>query len=87
MMKLKNIRAYLDKNNITYSFSEDGQHLILPACAFDDENDMTKTNFFDYNEAYKKPRCYNTAKFWKELFNDPRIIIRTCDECCGCAGW
>ncbi len=84
MMKFKEIRNYLDKENISYYESENGQRLILKACAFDSKN---HTNFFDYGEPYKEPQCYTKNKILKELYNDPRIIINTCDECCGCAGW
>lgn len=83
-MKFKNIRAYLNENNIPYFETENGQHLIIQACSFDSKE---HSNFFDYEEPYKAPNCYTKDKILKELFNDPRIIIQTCDVCCGCAGW
>ena len=84
MMKLKDIESYLDKKNIRYYRSENNQKIIVPACAFDSKN---HTNFYDYGEPYKAPQCYNKNKFFQELFNDPRIIIENCSNCCGCAGW
>lgn len=84
MMRFKNIRTYLEKKGIRYYETENGQKLVIPACAFDDEK---HSNFFDYGEPYKKPHCYNKDKFFKELFNDPRIIIIDCSDCCSCAGW
>jgi len=84
MMKFKEIRNYLQKENISYYESENGQHLFLKACAFDDKN---HSNFFDYGEPFKEPCCYTKNKVLKELYNDPRIIIMDCSECCGCAGW
>lgn len=84
MMKFKNIRAYLDKKGILYNESDNGQYLYIRACAFDSD---TQTNFYDYDEPIKTPRCYNKEQFFQELFSDPRIKIVTCDDCCGCAGW
>ena len=83
-MRFKDIRKYLNEHNYTYSESENGQHLMLPACNFDNDK---HSNFFDYGEPYKKPHCYTQDKVLKELFNDPRITIITCDDCCSCAGW
>lgn len=80
MMTFKEIRNYLQKENISYYESENGQHIIIPACYFSDNN------FFDYGEPYKPPKC-KPDKFLLQLYNDPRIIIETCDICCGCAGW
>lgn len=84
MMRLENIKKYLNKKNIHYYESEDGKKIWVPACAFDSKN---QTNFYDYGEPYKEPQCYNKSKFCQELFNDPRIIIVDCSECCSCAGW
>lgn len=84
MMTFKEIRNYLQKENISYYESEDGQYLYLKACAFDDNN---HSNFFDYGEPFKEPCCYTKNKVLKELYNDPRIRIMDCSECCGCAGW
>ena len=84
MMKLKNIREYLEKKNIHYYTSENGQKLIISACAFDSDEE---SNFYDYGEPYKEPKCYSKDKFFQELFNDPRIVIVDCSECCSCAGW
>lgn len=84
MMKFKEIRNYLQKENISYYESENGQYLYLKACAFDDKN---HSNFFDYGEPFKELQCYTKDKILKELYKDPRIIIETCDICCGCAGW
>ena len=84
MMTFKDIRAYLNKEGIFYEESENGQHLILHACAFDSAKN---SNFYDYGEPYKEPQCYNKDKFFQELFNDSRIIIVDCSECCSCAGW
>ena len=84
MMKFKNIKMYLDKKGIHYYESDDGQKLVIRACAFDSNKE---SNFYDYGEPYKEPKCYNKEKFFQELFNDPRIIIVDCSECCACAGW
>ncbi len=84
MMELEEIKNYLHKENITYYESENEQKLMLPACAFDNKN---HSNFFDYGEPYKKPHCYTKNKVLKELFNDSRIIIEDCSDCCSCAGW
>ena len=84
MMKLKDIESYLDKKNIHHYRSENEQCIIIPACAFDSKSN---TNFYDYGEPYKKPQCYNKNKFFQELFNDSRVIVIDCSECCGCAGW
>jgi len=83
-MKFKDIKSCLNEKNIPYYVSENGQKLILRACAFDSKQ---HTNFYDYGEPYKEPQCYNKDKFFQELFNDPRIIIEDCSICCGCAGW
>ncbi len=84
MMRLENIEKYLSKKNLRHHRSETGKQIIVPACAFDSDK---QTNFYDYGEPYKKPQCYNKNKFFQELFNDPRIIIIDCSECCSCAGW
>lgn len=84
MMKFEKIKNYLDKKNITYYETDDGQHIILHACAFDNKN---HSNFFDYGEPYKKPHCYTKDKVLKELFNDSRIVVIDCSDCCACAGW
>lgn len=84
MMKFKNIRMYLDKKGIHYYESDNGQKLIIRACAFDSDEE---SNFYDYGKPYKKPMCYSKEKFFQELFNDPRIIIVDCSDCCACAGW
>ena len=83
-MKFKEIKNYLKDKNIPYYESENGQFIVLRACTFDSKN---HTNFFDYHEPYKVPHCWTKDKVLKELFNDPRIIIEDCSDCCGCAGW
>jgi len=52
MMKFKNIRMYLDKKGIHYYESDNGQKLIIRACAFDSDEE---SNFYDYGEPYKSP--------------------------------
>ena len=84
MMKLKEIESYLNKKKIKYFRSENGQNIILHACAFDSK---TQSNFYDYGEPYKEPQCYSKDKLLQEIFNDTRIIIEDCSVCCGCAGW
>ena len=84
MMKLKNIESYLEKKHIRYYRNANDQKIIVPACAFDSKN---HTNFYDYGEPYKEPQCYNKDKFFQELFNDPRVIVIDCSNCCACAGW
>lgn len=84
MMKFEEIKDYLQKENISYYESDNGQHINLPACTFDSEK---QSNFFDYEEPYKEPHCYTKDKMLKELFNDPRIIVIDCSDCCSCAGW
>ena len=84
MMKFKDIRAYLDKEEIRYFNSDDGQRIGIRTCAFDSDE---KSNFYDYGEPYKEPQCYSKDKILQELFNDPRITIINCSECCCCAGW
>ena len=84
MMTFKQIRTYLNKEEIPYFESENGQHLIIHACAFDSDK---HSNFYDYGEPYKLPHCYTKDKVLKELFNDPRIMVVDCSECCSCAGW
>ena len=63
-MRFKDIRKYLNEHNYTYSESENGQHLILPACNFDSDK---HSNFFDYEEPYKEPHCYTHDTVLKEL--------------------
>lgn len=84
MMRFKDIEAHLDRDNIYYYRTDNGQQIVVPACAFDSKN---KTNFYDYEEPYKKPQCYKKDKFFQELFNDPRIMVIDCSDCCRCAGW
>lgn len=84
MMTFKNIRAYLDKKGIYYWESDNGQRIIIRACTFDGKKE---SNFYDYGEPYKEPKCYSKDKVLQELFNDPRIIVEDCSNCCGCAGW
>lgn len=81
MMKFKEIRAQLSARDISYWESDNGQRLYIRACYFGEKN------CFDYGEPYRKPRCYMKDKFLQELFNDPRIIVLSCDDCCGCGGW
>ena len=81
MMKFKEIRSQLNSRDIDYWESDNGQRLYIRACYFSNKN------FFDYGEAYKKPRCDTKDKFLKELFNDPRIVVLACDDCGGCSGW
>jgi hypothetical protein len=83
-MRLENIEKYLNKKNIHYYESEDGKKICVPACTFDSKD---QTNFYDYGEPYKEPQCYNKDKFFQELFNDSRVIVVNCSECCSCAGW
>lgn len=80
-MKLKEIRQSLRKKNIPFYNSPDGKLICIKSCYF------SHKNFFDYGKGYKKPRCDSKDEFLQELFNDRRIHIITCDECCGCAGW
>lgn len=84
MMKFKDIRAYLDKKGLYYCESDNGQKIFVRACAFDSAKN---TNFYDYGEPYKEPQCYTKDKILQELFNDPRIIVTDCSNCCSCAGW
>ena len=83
-MKFKNIREYLNKKDLSYYESDNGQLLYIMACAFDSAK---KSNFYDYGEPYKKPQCYTKDKILQELFNDPRIIVIDCSDCSRCAGW
>ena len=80
-MTFKTIRQELENRNIEYTMSENGQKILIRACYF------SGNNFFDYEEGYKPPICTTNNKFLQELFDDPRIKILTCDECCECAGW
>lgn len=81
---LGSIEAYLRKEKISYHMDEEEQCIVVPACAFDDD---THSNFYDYGESYKKPRCYTKDKFMAQIFTDPHVIVMDCGECCGCAGW
>jgi len=80
MIPLKKVEAYFNRKNDGHSLTcwraENGQSLVVKACVVGD-------NFYDYGET-PKPIRYNYAP-WAE--NDPRIIVISCEECCGCAGW
>lgn len=77
MLKLKNIEKKL---NDSAWRSDNGQHLYIKSCALGH-------NFYDYGEDEPEEIDFSYHPDLKKIENDPRIIIITCGDCCGCAGW
>ena len=57
--------------------SKNGECLCIKSCWIGD-------NYFGYGEE-EKPLVWDDEYYF--LANDSRIIVSTCDECCGCGDW
>ena len=78
MYKLKEVEKYFGEQCWRI---DGGQKLAILSCALGD-------NFYDYGEAPKEELdLSNVPSQFSNLFNDDRIVVIECCDCCGCSGW
>ena len=81
MLKLKEIEKKLNKKQVRFYRTEDGQGIVIePPCQV-----LTENSLFGYFDKTVSPQVLK-EEFWY-LKDDHRVLILTCEECCGCGDW